>query len=77
VAHLLGVPRAALYRWQSLSSPGAPRGPRAFRLGWYLRCTLDDVQSDIQRYAHVVAPIRLDVARQVRGLLWEVRDEDD
>ena len=30
-----------------------------------------------QRYAHVVAPIRLDVARQVGGLLWEVRDEAD
>jgi len=25
----------------------------------------------IQRYAHVVGPIRQDVARQVGGLLWE------
>jgi len=33
VAYLLGVPRAMLYRWQSLSSPGAPQGPRAFRVG--------------------------------------------
>jgi len=33
VAYLLGVPRATLYRWQSLSSPGAPQGPRAFRVG--------------------------------------------
>ncbi len=33
VAYLLGVPRAMLYRWQSLSSPGAPQGPRTFRVG--------------------------------------------
>ncbi len=30
-----------------------------------------------QRYAYVVAPIRLDVARQVGGLLWEDRDDAD
>ena len=30
-----------------------------------------------RRYAHVVAPIRLDVARQVGGLVWEDRDDAD
>lgn len=49
MAYLLGVPRATLYRWQSLSSPGAPQGPRAFRVGRYLRYTLDDVQSYIEQ----------------------------
>ncbi len=49
VACLLGVPRATLYRWQSLSSPGAPQGPRACRVGRYLRYTLEDVQSYIER----------------------------
>ncbi len=52
VAYLLGVPRATLYRWQSLSSPGAPQGPRAFRVGRYLRYTLDDVQSYIDQLQH-------------------------
>ncbi len=49
VAYLLGVPRAMLYRWQSLSSPGAPQGPRAPSVGRYLRYTLKDVQSYIPR----------------------------
>jgi len=49
VAYLLDVPRATLYRWQSLSSPGAPQGPRAFRVGRNLRYTLDEVQSYIEQ----------------------------
>ncbi len=53
VAYLLGVPRATLYQWQSLSSPGAPQGPRAFRVGRYLRYTLDDVQSYIDQLQNV------------------------
>jgi len=48
VAYLFGVPTAMLDRWQSLSSPGAPRGPRAFSVGRYLRYTLKDVQSCIE-----------------------------
>ncbi len=49
VAHLLGVPKATLYRWHSLSTPEAPVGPRAFRVGRYLRYTLEDVRSYIER----------------------------
>jgi len=49
VAYLLGVPRATLYRWQSLiprgsaGTKGPPGGAR------YLRYTLDDVQSYIEQ----------------------------
>jgi len=49
VAYLLDVPRATLCRWQSLSSLGAPQGPRAFRVGRNLRYTLHDVQSYIEQ----------------------------
>ncbi len=49
VAHLLGVPKATLYRWHSLSTSEAPVGPRAFRVGRYLRYTLEDVRSYIER----------------------------
>ncbi len=49
VAYLLGVPKATLYRWQSVSSPGAPQGPRASRVGWVLRYTLEDVKSYIEQ----------------------------
>lgn len=31
VAQILGLPKATLYRWHSLSTPEAPLGPRAFR----------------------------------------------
>jgi len=49
VAYLLGVPRPPCTGRQSLSSPGAPQGSRAFRVGRYLRYTLDDVQSYIDQ----------------------------
>ncbi len=49
VAHLLGVPKATLYRWHSLSTTDAPVGPRAFRVGRYLRYTLEDVRTFIER----------------------------
>ena len=48
VAALLGIPKATLYRWHSLSTPDAPQGPRAFRVGRHLRYTLDDVRSYIE-----------------------------
>ncbi len=48
VAQILGVPRATLYRWHSLSTPETPIGPRAFRVGRHLRYTLGDVSSYIE-----------------------------
>lgn len=48
VSQLLGVPKATLYRWHSMSTPSTPVGPRAFRVGRYLRYTLEDVRSYIQ-----------------------------
>ena len=48
VAGLLGIPKATLYRWHSRSTPDAPQGPRAFRVGRHLRYTLDDVRSYIE-----------------------------
>jgi predicted DNA-binding transcriptional regulator AlpA len=48
VAQILGLPKATLYRWHSLSTPEAPIGPRAFRVGRYLRYTLGDVSSYIE-----------------------------
>ena len=48
VSQLLGVPKATLYRWHSLSSCSTPVGPRAFRVGRYLRYTLEDVRAYIQ-----------------------------
>ncbi len=48
VSQLLGVPKATLYRWHSLSSYSTPVGPRAFRVGRYLRYTLEDVRAYIQ-----------------------------
>jgi len=47
VAGLLGVPKATLYRWHSLSTPAALVGPRGFRVGRYLRYTLEDVRDYI------------------------------
>ena len=48
VSRLLGIPKATLYRWHSLSTLDAPQGPRAFRMGRYLRYTLEDVRSYIE-----------------------------
>ncbi len=48
VAQILGLPKATLYRWHSLSTPETPIGPRAFRVGRYLRYTLGDVSSYIE-----------------------------
>jgi predicted DNA-binding transcriptional regulator AlpA len=48
VAQILGLPKATLYRWHSLSTPETPVGPRAFRVGRYLRYTLGDVSSYIE-----------------------------
>lgn len=48
VSQILGVPRATLYRWHSLSTPETGYGPRAFRVGRYLRYTLEDVRSYIE-----------------------------
>lgn len=47
VAQILGLPRATLYRWHSLSTPETPIGPRAFRVGRHLRYTLGDVSTYI------------------------------
>ncbi len=49
VSQLLGIPKATLYRWHSLSTLDAPQGPRAFRMGRYLRYTLEDVRSYIEQ----------------------------
>jgi predicted DNA-binding transcriptional regulator AlpA len=48
VSQLLGIPKATLYRWHSMSTSNAPQGPRAFRMGRYLRYTLEDVRSYIE-----------------------------
>lgn len=48
VAQILGLPRATLYRWHSLSTPETPIGPRAFRVGRHLRYTLGDVSNYIE-----------------------------
>ena len=48
VGQILGIPRATLYRWHSLSTPDVPVGPRAFRVGRHLRYTLEDVRAYIQ-----------------------------
>ena len=49
VSQLLGIPKATLYRWHSLSTLDAPQGPRAFRMGRYLRYTLEDVRNYIEQ----------------------------
>jgi predicted DNA-binding transcriptional regulator AlpA len=49
VSQLLGIPKATLYRWHSLSTLDAPQGPQAFRMGRYLRYTLEDVRSYIEQ----------------------------
>lgn len=49
VSQILGVPKATLYRWHSLSRPDGLIGPRAFRVGRYLRYTLDDLRAYIER----------------------------
>jgi predicted DNA-binding transcriptional regulator AlpA len=48
VSQLLGIPKATLYRWHSLSTSDTPQGPRAFRMGRYLRYTLEEVRSFIE-----------------------------
>ncbi|MEO8828607.1 helix-turn-helix domain-containing protein [Lapillicoccus sp.] len=48
VSQLLGIPKATLYRWHSLSTANTPLGPRAFRVGRYLRYTLEDVRTYIE-----------------------------
>lgn len=47
VAMILGVPKATLYRWNSVSTPGTQVGPRAFRVGRYLRYSLEDLRAYI------------------------------
>ena len=48
VSNILGVPRATLYRWHSMTSPGNLIGPRAFRVGRHLRYSLDDLATNIE-----------------------------
>lgn len=48
VAQILGVPKATLYRWHSLSNPDRIVGPRAFRVGRHLRYTLEDLRDYIE-----------------------------
>ena len=52
VAQILGVPKGTLYRWHSLSSPEQIVGPRAFRVGKYLRYTLEDLRDYIETQRH-------------------------
>jgi predicted DNA-binding transcriptional regulator AlpA len=47
VATILGVPKATLYRWHSVTTPSARVGPRAFRVGRYLRYSLEDLRAYI------------------------------
>ena len=47
VAMILGVPKATLYRWHSVSTSSTQVGPRAFRVGRYLRYSLDDLRAYI------------------------------
>jgi predicted DNA-binding transcriptional regulator AlpA len=49
VSNILGVPRATLYRWHSMTSPGNLIGPRAFRVGRHLRYALDDLATYIDK----------------------------
>lgn len=55
VANLLGIPKATHYRWRSMSTVEVPVGPRAFRVGRYLRYTLEDVRSYIERLRHTAS----------------------
>jgi hypothetical protein len=48
VAQILGVPKGTLYRWHSLSTSDNIVGPRAFRVGKYLRYTLEDLRDYIE-----------------------------
>ena len=47
VSDILGIPKATLYRWHSLTTPGNTIGPRAFRVGRHLRYSLDDLAAYI------------------------------
>lgn len=47
VATILGVPKATLYRWHTVSTPSTRVGPRAFRVGRYLRYSLEDLRAYI------------------------------
>lgn len=47
VAMILGVPKATLYRWHSVSTQSTQVGPRAFRVGRYLRYSLEDLRAYI------------------------------
>ena len=56
VAQILGVPKATLYRWHSLSSTDQIVGPRAFRVGKYLRYTLEDLRDYIETKRLAASP---------------------
>ncbi len=47
VSDILGVPKANLYRWHSLTTPGHSIGPRAFRVGRHLRYSMEDLNAYI------------------------------
>ena len=48
VSHVLGVPKATLYRWHSMTTRERQVGPRAFRVGRHLRY----LQEDLTAYIH-------------------------
>jgi len=48
VSHVLGVPKATLYRWHSMTTRERQVGPRAFRVGRHLRY----LQEDVTAYIH-------------------------
>lgn len=47
VSGILGIPKATLYRWHSMSNAGHRVGPPAFRVGRYLRYSLKDLAAYI------------------------------
>lgn len=47
VSHVLGVPKATLYRWHSMTTRERQVGPRAFRVGRHLRRGQEDVTAYI------------------------------
>ena len=48
VSEVLGVPKATLYRWHSMTTRERQVGPRAFRVGRHLRY----LQEDVAAYIH-------------------------
>ncbi len=55
VSGILGIPKATLYRWHSMSNAGDRVGPPAFRVGRYLRYSLKDLARYIDDLRHGIS----------------------